>query len=150
MINQQAFRLDPKMPAHAYTSYTLAAPLASHWRTATCEEVQCERYLNGWQIRKEGLDAQLLHLATHSPQRPYREVQVAPGETWLIYQPGLPCFEASNHRIRVEREAFYYRWPGDHRGLLPGERVYQHQRPDFWVEDFQEHQDKIITAINQG
>ncbi len=149
MIFQEPFRLDPAMPVHAYTSYQIVAPLKTHWRPATCAEVECERYLKGWQIRKENLDAQNLYLATHTG-RAFKEVKIAEGETWLLYPPGQPCFEARNHRLRLEREEFFYRRPGDWRGLPDGGRVYKHARPDFWVEDFAEHQDKLITAIEQG
>jgi hypothetical protein len=149
MITNDPFRVDPAMPAHAYTSYQIVAPLATHFRPATCEETRCDKYLAGWQLRKENLDAQMLHIATHSGRR-FREVQIAQGETWLLFEAGQPCFKASEHRIRIERPEFYYRRPGDWRGNPTGERPYLHQRADFWVEDFAEHQDKLITAINQG
>jgi len=142
-------RIMPAMPAQMYTSYQIVAPISTHFRPATCEEVGCSHYRDGWQIRVEGLSPQMLHTATQSGRR-FRRVPVAEGETWLLFEAGQPCFKASTHKTRLDRQEFYYRRPGDWRGNPTGERPYLHQRPENWVEDFAEHQDKIITAINQG
>lgn len=142
-------RIMPAMPSESYVSYQIVAPLATHFRPATCEEVRCSHFLDGWQIRVEGLPEQMLHTATHSGRR-YRTVHVAAGETWLVFESGQACFKASTHKTRLDRQEFYYRRPGDWRGNPTGERPYMHQRPDFWVEDFAEHQDKLVTEINKG
>src|SRR5258708_32124636 len=43
------FRIPPALPAAAMKTYQIAAPLATHWRKATCEEYGCEQYQHGWQ-----------------------------------------------------------------------------------------------------
>ena len=139
----------PTLPNEAWTSFQIVTPISTHFRPATCEEIGCKHFLEGWQVRVEGLEPQMLHTATHSGRR-FRRVQVAEGETWLLFEAGQPCFKTSTHRMRLERPEFFYRRPGDWRGLPPGERPFLHQRPEHWVEDFAEHQDRLITALNRG
>ena len=142
-------RIDPKMPASAYKTYSIAAPVATHWRKATCQEVDCPRYLNGWQVRVEGLPPELLHAAKTSGRR-YREMPVQEGETWLVFEAGQPCFQAGEHRMRVDRPELYIVRDGDWRGNPRGTQARQHARPEHWVEDFAEHQDRLATAHGEG
>ena len=37
------------MPAQNYKTWEVIYPHASHYRPATCAEVDCSHYLNGWQ-----------------------------------------------------------------------------------------------------
>lgn len=142
------FRLEPAMGVDAYKSYTIAAPLATHWRPATCEEIRCEQQANGWQIRKEHLDEQMLHIATHAGRR-YREIQVREGETYLVYDAGQKCFKASEHRLPLERPELYLVRSGDWRGNPSGE-VLQHSSAATWTEDFGEHQERLADRMKQG
>ena len=86
------------------THWRATRPRETHWREASCREVGCNQYLNGWQtvlpvndianvgyIRRSGLG--------------FREE----GEGQLvrfIFEPGQECFKgrAGGHRMPVERD----------------------------------------------
>jgi hypothetical protein len=42
------FRIEPQLPVGATKTYSALAPLATHFRAATCEDVDCGNYLHGW------------------------------------------------------------------------------------------------------
>jgi hypothetical protein len=135
-------------PVTAYQTFAVAAPLGTHWRPATCAEVDCPNYLGGWRVRVELLTPELLHAARTSGRR-YTEQRVAEGETWLIYEPGQPCFQAAQHRLRTGQPELYVVRDGDFRGNPTG-RVRQHTRPEDWVDQFGEHQQRITDEIKKG
>lgn len=142
-------RLAPRMDAAAYKTYAVVSPIGTHFRRGTCAETQCPHYLNGWRTRIENLTPDLLHTATHSG-RQYSVVQVAEGESYLVFPAGQPCFRAVEHRVRLDREPLYIVRDGDHRGNPRGTRARQHLNPANWVEDFSEHQQKLADEIAKG
>jgi len=135
------------MPAnvYGYKTYAVRSPLETHYRKATCVEVNCEAYRNGWQFRKEGMTAEMLFYATHCGKR-YRELQVAPGETYLVYEPGQRCFEASFHTVSLERPEWDFVGRGDS-SVFQTDKARRHTKREFWVEDFQHHLEKINRLI---
>ncbi|MGA5435481.1 hypothetical protein ACPCIZ_12905 [Streptomyces cellulosae] len=144
----QVFRLQPQGPAHAYTTYSVKSPIATHWRKATCEESGCQAYTHGWRVRKETLTPELLHTATTSGRK-YTELNVGPGETYLVYEAGQSCFAQATHRVPLDRPELYIVRGGDWRGNPRGEsRV--HTKPEHWLEDLHEHTDRINKLIQGG
>jgi hypothetical protein len=137
------------MDAAAYKTYEMRSPLSSHFRPATCAEVACPHYLNGWRVRVEALTPDLLHAARNSGRK-YTEQQVAEGETWLVFEPGQACFKASQHRARLDRPPLYLVRDGDHRGNPRGTKARLFQRPDQWVDDFATHQQNLADEIQKG
>jgi hypothetical protein len=142
-------RIQPQMGAEAYKTYSIVAPVSSHFRPATCAETDCPDYLNGWRVRVDGLPADMLHAARTSGRK-YVEVRVAEGETWLHYEPGQPCFRADEHRVRLDKPELFLVRDGDFRGNPRGTKTRMHQRPELWVEDFGEHQQTIAEQIERG
>jgi len=142
-------RPDPLMPAGAYKTYAVVQPLRTHWRPATCAEVDCPHYLNGWRTRVENLTPDLLHAAKTSGRR-YTVQQIAEGESYLVFQPGQPCFATARHRTQVGRPPLYVVRDGDWRGNPRGTKDRVHLTPDNWLEDFAGHQQKIADEIEKG
>lgn len=142
-------RIQPLMGAAAYKTYEVVSPLSTHFRPATCAEVDCPHYVNGWRVRVEALTPDLLHAARNSGRK-YVEQPVAEGETWLVFEAGQDCFKASQHRTRMDRQPLYVVRDGDWRGNPRGTKARLHQRPDHWVEDFAEHQQKLADEIEKG
>lgn len=142
-------RPEPLMPAHAYKTYSIAAPASTHFRPATCAEVDCPHYLGGWRVRVEGLPPEMVHTAKTSGRR-FLEQRVAEGETWLLFEAGQACFKASEHRTRIGKPELFLVRDGDHRGNPRGTKARLHQRPADWVEDFAEHQRAIADAHQEG
>lgn len=136
------FRVAPAMPAAAYKTYSIFSP----GRPATCEEVDCPDFLNGWRIRLEDLTPELEHAARNSGRR-FSETRVTDSETWLVFDAGQQCF--AQHRLPWEgRERFVERG-GDWRGNPRGQ-VYEHTRADDWVDSFANHQQKLADRLEQG
>lgn len=144
----QPFRLEPAMPPGAYQTYRIVSPAATHWRAASCEEVDCLDWRNGWRVRVEELSPQLLHTATNSGRR-YQVLDVAEGEHWLVFEAGQACFRAGEHKVPTGRPELYVVQGGDWRGNPTGMRR-QHSKAEDWVDDFGTHQQKIADQIEKG
>jgi hypothetical protein len=142
-------RFKPVGPASAYRTFSIKAPIGSHFRPATCEEVGCPNYLHGWRIRVEGLEPQLLHTAKNSGRK-YSVLEIAANEHWLVYEAGQPCFQQAAHRTRLERPELYVVRDGDHRGNPLGTARRVHKNAEEWAEDLHEHTDKILDALKEG
>jgi len=132
-------------PVTAYKTFAVSAP-ASHYRPAACAEVDCEDYLNGWTMIVSLTDGQVLH-AVRTSGRPYRET-IGPVSVTFDFEPGHACRTPSQHRI-LQRPEIYLVRDGDWRGNPSGRRRV-HTRPDYWVEDFGEHQSKLIEIAQRG
>jgi hypothetical protein len=141
-------RITPVGPPQAYKTYQVAVPLQTHWRAATCAEVECENYINGWRIRVESLALEDLHLAKTSGRR-YQVAEVAAGETWLVFEAGQPCFASATHKARLERPELFVVRGGDWRGNPTGRKPDLLQ-PAAWLDDFGENQEAIVEEIERG
>lgn len=121
---RELFRPEPKLPVTAMQTHQIDAPLTSHWRKATCEEVECTKYLQGYGIPLKGLDAEDLGLLRKFVEQ-YRircsRVEINDGEWHLWVEPGQRCLLADTHRKRLDREEIFLVRPGDWRGN-PGDR----------------------------
>jgi hypothetical protein len=137
------------MPAQAYKTYQIAAPKSTHFRKATCAEINCPNYLNGWKVHLEGLPVELRDVIRKTGRK-YQVLNVAEGQTYLVFEAGQPCFDESKHMTRLEKPEIYVVRDGDWRGNPKRTEARKHKTAAFWVEDFQEHQDKIKTQIERG
>lgn len=136
-------RIEPLQSPDHYKTYDMSMPVSTHWRKATCEEVGCANYQNGWDtILPAGSDKADL---VRSLKGRYHFTEF-PAEGGLVKFrfPPQPCFEQSRHRVPLERPARFTVARGDFRGYFSTPRV--HRRAEDWVEDFAIHSDKIRTA----
>jgi len=149
------FRMEPAGPAHAYETFQIHTPRGPEThRPATCAEVNCEHWLNGWQTLIDATNTDQLE-ALRTSGRPYTEV-VDDGQPFKLvrvftFEPGIPCFRASTHRkaVRPDLPQLFVVRNGDWRGNVTGERRI-HQRPDDWVENLQESTESLREAIERG
>jgi hypothetical protein len=142
-------RLEPAGPASAYKTYGIRAPLSTHFRPASCEEVACPNYLNGWKVRTDTLNEQMIHTATHSGRK-FQWLHVSEMENWLVFEAGQACFQAAAHRTRLERPELFVVRDGDRRGNPLGTQTRVHKNAADWTEDLHEHTDQINTALKEG
>lgn len=145
---QKMNRIPPQGRVQDYKTYQVMSPLSTHWRPATCAEVACPDYLKGWKIRLEGLPAEMTH-AARTTGRKCTELDVSENEHWLVFEAGQPCFRAGEHKALLDKQEIFVVRDGDFRGNPTGS-VRKHTRPEFWVEDFSDHQDKLARQIQQG
>jgi hypothetical protein len=141
----------PTLPAAAYTTYRIAAPLRTHFRIGTCEEARCPSMMYGWvsPIDERTEQGQMwAYLIRKESGRKFTEEKQPDGLTVFTFAAGQKCFE--QHRIRIERPEIFLREGGDWRGNPLGTARYRHTDPGLWVEDFANHQDRLATLHQRG
>lgn len=146
------FRIPPELPVESMISYELHQPFETHYRVADCKEVDCPNFHNGWQLGYDLTDERKVEaanlLAGIARERGMVfSHQVLGTVVTFTFQPGQNCFET--HRIPLERDPFAIKRGGDWRGNPRGDS-YIHSNVVNWVDDFENHQDKLATRLEQG
>jgi hypothetical protein len=148
----------PKMATQCYKTFALKSPINTHYRRATCAEIECEAYVSGWYLLKDNLPEDMFYIATHSGRR-YQEIYVDEGGSlldtvvpqgmYLVFYAGQECFAAASHVISLDRPEFYYIGRGDWRSFNV-RNAQQYNKPGVWLDQFATHLDSINTEINRG
>jgi hypothetical protein len=149
-------RFTPARPVSAMKTYGLAAPQTTHYRRATCKEVDCPNYVNGWRsgfdvTKPEAAEAARI-VRLHSGRLfTIEEIKGGPLNTVqkviFTFGPGQECFLP--HRVALERDPILYVRHGDWRGNDTGYKR-MHANPTDWVDDFGEHQQRLADRLAQG
>ena len=140
--------IEPAMRPDQYKTYQMLAPQRTHRRKATCAEVSCPAYANGFKMGFDLSDPDRAKAAKwirlHSGRK-FTVDESVPGKVILTFPSGQSCFQT--HTISIEREPFYIVRGGDARATI-GELL--KRTPDHWVDDFANHQDRLHTAHERG
>lgn len=112
-------RVTPSLPVNKMVTHAIVAPLTTHWRKASCEEVGCLDFHNGWGLNTAGISDNAVWLAKTSG-RTFTVEYDDNGAEVLLFESGQPCFRASEHRIRIDREELFILRNGDWRGNPDG------------------------------
>lgn len=147
---QAVNRITPNMAVEAYKTYRIASPLATHWRDATCAEADCEHHRDGWQSTIDEatvLGQQQAHYIRRQSGRGFTEERLASGLTRFTFPAGQSCF-AGPHRVPVGRPELYVVRDGDWRGNPTGQS--RTLRPQDWIDDFGEHQNRLADQMKKG
>lgn len=162
----QPFRIVPVIGPEYYTTYSISAPVSTHFRRATCAEVECDAYRLGWSStidvtrvlidpvtgQPSGLTGtdQADYIRTNSGRR-FTERWISVTEVVFDFFPGQEGFAGDQHThyLPLDRPEVYTVRGGDYRGNPRGEGR-RFDRADQFVEDFAEHQDALRTAIERG
>lgn len=146
----EPFRIQPAGPAAAYRTFTIKTPRGPETtRPATCEEVTCDAWLNGWVTKVPNTDEWLNKV--RAAGRTFIGSDQVNGEWVFTFPPGTPCFRASQHTVPIRPDlpqAFVVRG-GDWRGNPTGE-IRRHTRPEDWAEHLQEHTGQLADRIERG
>lgn len=144
MIN----RIPPQGTPDLYKTYSLSAPPATHFRPATCEEVNCPHFLNGWTTRVD--------VSTELGQRQSAYIEADRTRMWAAnvegvlvdytFPPGQKCFRAASHRAPLDREPVYRIAEGDHRWRGRVQTLAERS----WLDDFGEHQERVAELHERG
>lgn len=140
-------RIEPNMGPEAYKTYRIASPQATHYRSATCDEVDCPAHEHGWQSvidEATELGQRQAHYIRRESGRRYREERNELGLTAFTFEAGQACF--GQHQLQIRPE-MYFVADGDWRASA---NLRQHTRAADWVEDFGEHQQRIADLIEKG
>lgn len=144
-------RMTPNMPVEAYKTYRIVSPQSTHFRPATCAEADCGAFLNGWQSTIDEatvLGQQQAHYIRKQSGRGFTEERLPGGLTRFSFEAGQTCF-AGGHQVRLDRPELYLVADGDWRGNPTGMQR-THQSAADWVEDFGEHQLRLVDQMERG
>lgn len=141
--------LEPLLPEHAKKTYSIRAPRATHFRKASCAEVECEGREHGWVSlidERTELGQRQAHYIRKLSGRRFAEETVN-GLTSFTFEPGQTCF--TEHEVPLGKPELYVVRDGDLRTVKPT-NVRLHTRAEDWVDDLATHQQKIADAIQEG
>lgn len=143
-------RIDPALPVQAFQTYQVLAPAATHWRPATCADVDCAAHLHGWRSvidESTELGQKQAHYIRRDSGRRFHEHRDEAGLTVFEFEAGQSCF--AQHQARLDRPEHYLVRGGDWRGN-PNGQVRRHASAADWVDDFQQHQGRLADQIEKG
>jgi hypothetical protein len=140
-------RIQPLLPVQAYKTYGIAAPRATHSRPATCAEVNCPAWKNGWKtiVPSVGVQADYIRGKTHG--RHYTENSAPGGLAEFVFPPGQPCFRSSQHTTTLHREPIFTLRGGDWRGQTSAPL---RMRSEDWLDSFATNQQAIKDRKQRG
>lgn len=133
----------PRVGPERFRTFQIAAPHATHYRPATCAEVECDRYLNGWRVNIQAC-TEAQRQAVLASRYSFREVDEGPDHRYWEFEPGQPCFQADDHRVPTGRPALYLVRDGDWRASTVRHR---HRNPEAWRDDLAEHQAHLTDHL---
>ncbi len=144
---------EPVLPAGHMKTYQVIAPVSTHFRPATCEEVMCPAFIYGW-VTIVPADSEAASFIRHDSSRRHTEAREPDGRASFTFPPGQEGFRGGarsehDHKVRLDRPEVYLVRGGDFRGNPRGE-IRRHVRADDWVDDFATHQDKLATRLERG
>jgi hypothetical protein len=144
-----AFRIDPQAGPEHFKTYAIVAPLATHWRTATCREVECAGWKNGFRSAIDVSTDLGARQASYIENQSGRRFTRTHDGTVVTYDfpAGQACFRA--HKVPLERTPIYVVRDGDYRGNPRGTEPAR-RTADEWVDDFANHQQRIADAYEKG
>lgn len=140
-------RINPAGPASAYKTFSISIPKATHTMPATCRDIDCAQYLNGWKTILDKSQVRLIHTVRTSG-RSYKEHVDGTIHTF-VFEPGQPCFRSAEHTVQIRPEIYSVRG-GDFRGNPLGTPARIHKNPADWVEDFSESVDRLREDRERG
>jgi len=141
------FRFEPKMPVQAYQTYALARPASTHTRPATCQEVDCEAYRQGWQTFADvttPIGRRQANYIRLKSGRHFTAVEEA-GRVAFTFPAGQRCF--AEHRVPIDRPTIYLKRGGDWRATTFAPI---RMRDVDWVDDFANHQSHLADLAERG
>lgn len=136
----------------AFKNYVILSPRATHFRPATCAEVQCRAFASGWETHLDESTSDGAELAAwirgRSHGNQYSEWR-AEGSTITVFR--FPPFqprpfgpEHRQHVIKTDRPDIFAV-----RDISTGFQLQQHTGAGNgardWVDDFATNQDKVAT-----
>lgn len=139
-------RLQPQGTPQAYKTFQIVQPLATHFRPATCAEVDCPAHTSGWKSvidESTDLGKQQAHYIRNVAGRRYTEGRAA-AITTFTFEAGQQCFRP--HQTPLERDPIHIVKDGDWRASQNPHQL----RGDDWVDSFQNHQDQLKTRLERG
>jgi hypothetical protein len=108
-----------RLPSALTVRHSYLAPTATHWRRATCEEVDCPAWREGFVVdldeRADPGMGQARFLRAHRGRWQSTEEPLPEGLTRFRFPAGQPCLHAAAHKVRADRPGLFVVARGDAR-----------------------------------
>lgn len=146
IFEQQLNRPAPRLAPQFFKTYEVSRPHATHFRKATCAEVDCPNLARGWRSVIDVSTTLGQEQATYIRSHSGRSFSTTEAGTMITFTfpAGQQCF--SQHSVPLDREPVFRKLDGDWRGY-GGARVL---RAGDWLEDFGEHQERLAEQQARG
>lgn len=153
-VRRVPYRVAPRMAVQQYQTFSVHMPAESHWRPASCEEVDCPKWRNGWKTSfvpgtADG-DKIRFFIKNSTIKRTYTVVRLA-DRTEVVFPAGMECFKqdhpSTRHRLPIPKPQIHVVRGGDWRASTTERKVVK--APE-WVDRFATNQDKLKTLIERG
>jgi len=143
-------RMKPKAPAQYYKTYGVHSPVETHYRDATCHEVECPNSLKGWVTKLDVSTVAGADTANWVRMKSGRHYTYEQKGTIVTFHfpPGQKCFIP--HKVALGRPELFVVTGGDWRGNPMSIAEYKHKNAENWVEDCALHQDAIAKIAQRG
>lgn len=162
------------VPQQAMQTFAIVKPRATHYRPATCAEVECAPHVNGWSTLLLAGSDDLAFVVTQvcaglvdGHRRHFTQEPAPDGMVRLTFPAGQACFGTSQHTVDVERDPVFLVRPGDgrsnpvsatgsryaspERDIALAQRAGRiHTRPEDWVDHSATVLDGVRTARERG
>lgn len=149
MIKRELFRIKPAGNPEDYKTYQVLQPRKTHFRPASCAEVDCPNYARGWKttvdVSTQLGRKQANYIRLHSGRR-FTFAQTG-DLVAFTFSPGQNCFQ--QHRTSLQRPPLLRIKGGDYRGNPRNIPTVTH-RPEDWLDDFGTHQLRLKQALERG
>ena len=145
-------RPTPTLPAAAMVTYAVVTPTESHWRRASCEEVDCPNWRHGWETTIDEatvLGGQQAYYIRRQSGRRFTEDRRGALVTFT-FEPGQSCFARDQHAVPLERDPIFLVRGGDWRGNPRHTPTKVHTRAVDWVDDMQTSLDRTRRRVEGG
>lgn len=137
------------IPDRAFTTFRVRQPLATHFRRATCAEVDCANFQNGFKINvdtRTPVGRRQAQLIRESGAR-FTAVRLPDGTADAVFPPGTLCFRP--HYRTLFREPLTIVHRGDWRTPAAA-RAPRAMPAGEWLDRFQTHQQRVIEQAARG
>lgn len=143
----------PRQPTgkpQQYQTFALLRPRGSHFRPATCQEFECDEFIEGFVFSCDtstDLGQRQFHYITHDKSRSYSMQRVGQYLFKFVYGPGNDGF-AHEHVLPLHRPPKAIVFGGDWRAQTSEARV--HTSVENWTDEHWNHNDKLATIRQRG
>lgn len=135
-------RPEPRMRADEMRTFSIKAPVKTHWREATCEQVRCLHFTAGWRSvidESTELGQKQAHYIRTASGRGFTESRGADGLTTFEFKPGQKCFRGKHFARDEDIPELLIVRDGDHRGNPRGTSALRCST-DEWINKFGDNQ----------
>lgn len=138
-----------RTPVEHQRTFQIDQPLETHFRRATCQEVECKAYTHGWKMGFDLSDPDKRAAARAIRDKSGRTftVELSGAKIVMTFPAGQRCFQT--HRVPLQREPFYIVRGGDFRGNPRRERTI-HPTADSFIDRWDNELGAVKEVLERG